>query len=150
MSSPDDEFYLRYFVGHKSQFGNEFLELELQPSGKLRYANNSNYKHDRMIRREVFLSPAVVDEIRRIILTSEITKVDDKNWPEPDESSRRQELEIKIGNQHIAFLACEIGSLADIQRSPDPEGLKTFYYLVQDIKAMVLSLIHLHFTKNPF
>ena len=40
------EFYLRYYVGHKGKFGHEFLEFEFRPDGKLRYANNSNYKND--------------------------------------------------------------------------------------------------------
>ena len=48
MSSND--FYLRYYVGHKGKFGHEFLEFEFRPDGKLRYANNSNYKNDTMIR----------------------------------------------------------------------------------------------------
>lgn len=147
--SSDDEFYLRYYVGHKGSFGHEFMEFELSPSGNLRYANDSNYKHGELIRREVFVSPAVVEEARRIILESEITKVDDKNWPEPDAGNRRQELEIKIGNEHIAFTCAEIGSLMDVQKSPDPEGLKIFYYLVQDLKCLILSLIHLHFTTSP-
>jgi len=46
----DGEFYLRYYVGHKGKFGHEF-----RPDGKLRYANNSNYKNDTMIRKEVFV-----------------------------------------------------------------------------------------------
>ena len=48
----DDEFYLRYYVGHKGKFGHEFLEFEFRPDGRMRYANNSNYKNDTMIRKE--------------------------------------------------------------------------------------------------
>uniref|UniRef100_A0A4W3J4S4 CXXC motif containing zinc binding protein n=1 Tax=Callorhinchus milii TaxID=7868 RepID=A0A4W3J4S4_CALMI len=48
------DFYLRYYVGHKGKFGHEFLEFEFRPDGKLRYANNSNYKNDVMIRKEKF------------------------------------------------------------------------------------------------
>lgn len=72
------DFYVRYYVGHKGKFGHEFLEFEFRPdgefrlsyelvfgfmcdvmcvfsyvSGRLRYANNSNYKNDTMIRKEV-------------------------------------------------------------------------------------------------
>jgi protein mago nashi len=125
------------------------MEFELSPSGKLRYANNSNYKHDRMIRKQVYVSPAVVDEIRRIIVESEITKVDDSNWKDPDKEARRQELEIKIGNEHIAFTTAELGSLMDVRKSPDPEGLSKFYYLVQDLKCLILSLITLHYKVRP-
>jgi len=43
----------------------------------------------------------------------------------------------------------EVGSLVDIQKSKDPEGLKTFYYLTQDLKCLVLSLINMHFKARP-
>lgn len=39
----------------------------------------------------------------------------------------------------------KIGSLLDVQRSKDPAGLRSFYYLVQDLKCFVFSLITLHF-----
>jgi len=35
--------------------------------------------------------------------------------------------------------------LVDVNESEDPEGLRVFYYLVQDLKALVFSLISLHF-----
>ncbi|GJZ53858.1 protein mago nashi [Tanacetum coccineum] len=124
------EFYLRYYVGHKGKFGHEFLEFEFRPDGKLRYANNSNYKNDTMIRKEVFLTPSVLKECRRIVSDSEIMKEDDNNWPEPDRVGR-QELEIVMGNEHISFTTSKIGSLMDVQTSKDPEGLRIFYYLVQ-------------------
>jgi len=148
----NDEFYVRYYVGHKGKFGHEFMEFELL-NGKLRYANNSNYKQDTMIRKEVFVSPTVVEEVRRIVEESEITKEDDHNWKEPDEVGR-QELEIKIGDEngetlHIAFTCAKIGSLLDVQESADPEGLRIFYYLTQDLKCLMFSLISLHFKIKP-
>ena len=39
----------------------------------------------------------------------------------------------------------KIGSLMDVEKCKDPEGLKLFYFLVQDIKCLVFSLIGLHF-----
>lgn len=71
-TNESEEFYLRYYVGHKGKFGHEFLEFEFRPDGKLRYANNSNYKNDTMIRKEVFVSPSVLRECRRIITESEV------------------------------------------------------------------------------
>eukprot|EP00429_Kryptoperidinium_foliaceum_P086564 CAMPEP_0176183230 /NCGR_PEP_ID=MMETSP0121_2-20121125/178_1 /TAXON_ID=160619 /ORGANISM="Kryptoperidinium foliaceum, Strain CCMP 1326" /LENGTH=100 /DNA_ID=CAMNT_0017521539 /DNA_START=93 /DNA_END=392 /DNA_ORIENTATION=+ len=97
-----------------------------------------------MIRKEVKLSPLVIEEIKRIIAESEITKEDDNNWPEPDKNGR-QELEIKINKEHISFTASKIGSLLNVQESSDPEGFRIFYYLVQDLKCLVFSLISLHF-----
>lgn len=39
-------------TGHKGKFGHEFMEFEFKPNGRLRYANNSNYKNDMIIRKE--------------------------------------------------------------------------------------------------
>ncbi|KAJ1332552.1 hypothetical protein BSLG_008854 [Batrachochytrium salamandrivorans] len=94
----------------------EFLEFEFRPDGKLRYANNSNYKNDTMIRKEVYVGSSLMDELRRIIKDSEITKEDDQKWPEPDRVGR-QELEIVLGDEHISFTTAKIGSLVDVQRA---------------------------------
>mgnify|MGYP001163808416 FL=1 len=145
---PRPEFYLRYYVGHRGKFGHEFMEFEFASTGKLRYANNSNYKNDSMIRKEVTVSDAVLDEIERIITDAEITKEDDSEWPEPDRVGR-QELEVISNGEHISFTCAKIGSLLDVQESKDPEGLRCFYYLVQDLKCAVFSLISLHFKITP-
>lgn len=61
-------------VGHKGIFGHEFLEFELHPDGKLMYTNNSQYKNAQKIRKQVYVGDAVLEEVRRIIADSEITK----------------------------------------------------------------------------
>jgi hypothetical protein len=43
----------------------------------------------------------------------------------------------------------KIGALAEVEGCKDPEGAKIFYYLVQDLKAFVFSLIGLHFKVCP-
>ena len=106
-------------VGHKGKYGHEFMEFEFKSDGTLRYANNSNYKNDVMIRKEgisrtsvlcvVKVSQAVMDEVRRIVEKSEIIQEDDENWPEPT-TEGRQELEIILDNKHIFFLV--IGTLS--------------------------------------
>jgi len=143
-----DEFYLRYYVGHHGKFGHEFLEFEFQPNGRLRYANNSNYKKDSMIRKEVTVSPLVMEEIKRIVSESGVLSEDDKLWPVPDRAGR-QELEIVLGNEHISFATSKVGSLLEVQESKDPQGLRTFYYLVQDLKCLIFSAISLHFKIKP-
>lgn len=144
----DMDFYVRYYTGHKGKFGHEFLEFEFRPDGLLRYANNSNYKNDTLIRKEAFVTPAVLDELKRIIEDSEILKEDDANWPVADRVGR-QELEIVMGNEHISFATTKLGSLLQVQQSKDPEGLRIFYYLVQDLKCLVFSLISAHFKIQP-
>ncbi|XP_028399509.1 protein mago nashi homolog [Dendronephthya gigantea] len=142
------DFYVRYYVGHKGKFGHEFLEFEFRPDGKLRYANNSNYKNDTMIRKEAFVSKSVMDELKRIIEDSEILKEDDSVWPQPDRVGR-QELEIVMDGLHIAFTTSKIGSLVDVNQCNDADGLRCLYYLVQDLKCLVFSLIGLHFKIKP-
>lgn len=102
-----------------------------------------------MIRKEINLSADVVEEVKRIIEDCQVTKEDDKNWPEANRNEGRQELEIKMGNEHIAFECAKIGSLLDVQSCDDPDGLSVFYYLVQDLRCLVFSLITLHFKIKP-
>ena len=73
---------------------------------------------------------------------------DDAKWPEPDVVGR-QEFEVVVDDEHISFTCAKIGSLLDVQNSEDPEGLRVFYYLVQDLKCLVFSLITLHFKIKP-
>lgn len=143
-----DEFYLRYYVGHKGKFGHEFLEFEVRPNGVLRYANNSNYKNDVIIRKQACISKTMLSEIKRIVISSEITKEDDDKWPEPDRVGR-QELEILLDGNHYLFTTSKIGSLSDVTNSRDAEGLRVFYYLIQDLKCLIFSLMGLHFRIKP-
>ncbi|KAL2756465.1 hypothetical protein ACRALDRAFT_1093630 [Sodiomyces alcalophilus JCM 7366] len=153
MSSMSEPFYIRYYSGHSGRFGHEFLEFDFKAVGDgrsavARYANNSNYRNDSLIRKEMCVSSLVIDEIKRIIRTSEILKEDDSKWPQKNKDGR-QELEIHLGNEKIFFETAKIGSLVDVTESADPEGLRVFYYLVQDLKALVFSLIALHFKIKP-
>ncbi|CAK1355466.1 unnamed protein product [Cercospora beticola] len=151
--SAGEPFYVRYYSGHSGRFGHEFLEFDFRVVGDgrsaiARYANNSNYRNDSLIRKEMCVSALMVQEIKRIIKDSEIMKEDDTKWPQKNKDGR-QELEIRMGGEHISFETAKIGSLVDVNESEDPEGLRVFYYLVQDLKALVFSLISLHFKIKP-
>lgn len=50
-----------------------------------------------------------------------------------------------MNGTHISFTCSKIGSLNEVSESKDPEGLRVLYYLVQDLKCLVFSLISLHF-----
>lgn len=45
---------------------------------QLRYANNSNYKHDVMIRKETYVNQAVLQELERIVVDSEVPQASNK------------------------------------------------------------------------
>jgi protein mago nashi len=124
------------------------LEFDIRPDGKLRYANNSQYKKDIMIRKEIYTSPAVIRQLKQIVESSDIVKEDDSKWPVPNKSGK-QELEVVLGDSHISLCTTKIGSLIDVENSQNPNGLKNFYYLIQDIKCLVFSLIGLHFRIKP-
>ena len=53
-----NDFYLRYYVGHKGKFGHEFLEFEFRPDGKLRLTSHAN----------LFLVKGIAKNARKIIL----------------------------------------------------------------------------------
>lgn len=130
------------------RFGHEFLEFEFKPNGRLRYANNSQYKADTLIRKEVYVNDIILNELKRIVLESQILTQDDKKWPESDKNGK-QELEIVLDDKHISFCTTKFGSFMDVKNSKDPTGLSVFYYLIQDIKCMVLSLTSMHFRLKP-
>uniref|UniRef100_A0A8C5KGS9 Uncharacterized protein n=1 Tax=Jaculus jaculus TaxID=51337 RepID=A0A8C5KGS9_JACJA len=100
-----------------------------------------------MIRKEAYVHKSVMEELKRIVDDSEVTKEDDALWP-PDRLGRHG-LEIVLGDEHISFTVSKIGSLLDVYQSRDPEGLRIFYYLVQDLKCLVFSLIGVHFKIKP-
>uniref|UniRef100_A0ACB8EP08 Uncharacterized protein n=1 Tax=Sphaerodactylus townsendi TaxID=933632 RepID=A0ACB8EP08_9SAUR len=71
-----------------------------------------------------------MEELKRIIDDSEITKEDDALWPPPDRVGR-QELEIVIGDEHMSFTTSKMGSLID------------------NLKCLVFCLIGLYFKIKP-
>lgn len=145
---PETDIYLRYYVGHKGKFGHEFLEFEFRPNGLFRYANNSNYRKEALIRKECYLSPLVLQALQHVVMDSEIMREDDSRWPQADRVGR-QELEVVMGGEHISFSTSKLGSLGSVAGTEDPEGLKVFYYLVQDLKSLVFALISSHFKLKP-
>merc|ERR1711959_458570 len=106
------EFYLRYYVGHKGKFGHEFLEFDLRPDGKLRYANNSHYKKDSMIRKEMYVGGAVINELVKIVEDSEVLYEDDEKWPMPNRNGRQ--IRNRFRRRPISFCTRKIGSMTEI------------------------------------
>ena len=76
-------------TGSDDEQGRSEAERPRRRQGKLRYANNSNYKNDVMIRKEAYVHKSVMEELKRIIDDSEITKEDDALWPPPDRVGRQ-------------------------------------------------------------
>merc|ERR1740138_1641726 len=81
----------------------------------------------------MYVSRRVIKEFKNVIKNSDVIKEDDINWPAPDRLGR-QELEVILEKDHISFCTTKLGSLLDVECSKNPEGLRVFYYLVQEIK----------------
>jgi protein mago nashi len=45
------------------------------------YINNSQYKQDSAIKKEVTVTNSILEELKKIIQDSEIMKQDDARWP---------------------------------------------------------------------
>jgi hypothetical protein len=56
----------------------------------------------RFLTLAVCVSSLMISEIKRIIKDSEIMKEDDSKWPQKNKDGR-QELEIRLGSDHIQF-----------------------------------------------
>ena len=54
------------------------------------------------VRLTVWIGPLLAEEIKRLVKSTEIIKEDDEKWPKRNVSGR-QELEIRIDNEHINF-----------------------------------------------
>ena len=122
----------------------------------------------------VCVSSLLIAEIKRIVKESEIMKyeyllwvktnltmagrmirsgqrrieMDDKSWRlgwGMSTSLLRSVMQFVLRTRTKKQQTAKIGSLVDVTESADPEGLRVFYYLVQDLKALVFSLISLHF-----
>ena len=139
-------FYLRYYIGHQGRYGHEFMEITLDGNGVLRYSNVSNYKKSASIQKEVSLNQIVVDEFKKMIDKSKIMETDDSQWPEPD-ANGKQEIEILYNGEHISFLCNKFTSSSELRNAG--EDLWSFYYLTQDLKVFVFSIISLHFKVKP-
>lgn len=68
----------------------------------------------------------------------------DQEWPKPDKIGK-QELVVRVGSKEVSLQTSKIGSYAEVQKTKDPTGLTVFFYLVQDLKCFVFSLVNLHF-----
>ena len=63
------------------------------------------------------MSSLLVSEIKKIIKDSEIMKEDDTRWPQKNKDGK-QELEIKLGSEHISF---EVSGKKLLDRITDQE-----------------------------
>ena len=145
-ATPDCDFvYCRYYCGHMTRRGPEFIEFEIkaQEGGLVKYTNNSTGL-DKKIKRAWCLSPVALRTFKRKLLESYILDCNDENWPEPNREGR-QELEVVIGGTHISFVTAMCITSQSAKDSSDPQGLTQFVNLAQDLRQLVADLFRMHF-----
>uniref|UniRef100_A0A8D0M960 Uncharacterized protein n=1 Tax=Sus scrofa TaxID=9823 RepID=A0A8D0M960_PIG len=98
----ESDFYLCYHVGHKGKFSHEFLYFEF-PDGKLRYANNGNYKNDVMSRKEL-----------EIIIAEEYTSLTTKIGSLIDVNQFKDPEGLQVFDYLLQELKCLIFSLTGL------------------------------------
>lgn len=151
----EEEFYLRFYSGgyKDSEHGHEFLEFDIRHNpgdsfATLRYANQSNYRDEDLIKKELGISILVLETIKKIVRESQILLESDYKWPKPVTESKN-ELEIRSGSNKKIFKTKGINSIVSVKNEEDSNGLACFYYLIQDLKVMIFSLVSIHFKVNP-
>lgn len=73
-----DLYYVRYYSGHTGRYGNQFLQFQLKEDGTLKYANNSHYRNENIIKKQARIAPAVLDEVKRLIVSSNVCECNDE------------------------------------------------------------------------
>ena len=96
----------------------------------------------------VWVNDIIIEEVKRIVSDANMTSYTDRKWPEPDKVGK-QEMLIKLDGKECEFVTTKFGAYNDVVNSADKEGLTAFWYLVQDLKCLVLSLINAHFRVKP-
>lgn len=148
---PSGDVYVNYTTSHSGRYGREYLTIEVSPSGRLSYTNSSGYKRGTPIRKDVTLSPAVLVELHRLIRESGVMDVSDRAWPLPS-SAGTVSLEMVLdggAGGRVALRTATIGSLLDVVASTDADGLRVFYYVVQDLRCFVFALLGMHYKIKP-
>ncbi|GAB0493044.1 hypothetical protein MMPV_004316 [Pyropia vietnamensis] len=148
---PSGDVYVHYSTSHSGRYGREYLTIEVFPSGRLSYTNSSGYKRGTLIRKDVTLSPAVLVELHRLLRESGVMDVSDRAWPPPS-GAGTVSLEVVLdggAGGRVALRTATIGSLLDVVASTDADGLRVFYYVVQDVRCFVFALLGMHYKIKP-
>ena len=148
VQSPDINFFLRYFTGHRGKYGHEFIEYSFGGDGVLKYINGSNYKKDGQLTCSFTCSPSIVKNVLSILRESDLLEISDAQWPYPNRGGR-QELEFVVDGKHYSFVTSKINSSEEIKVSDDPMGLQKLYKFVQEIRTLFGTLIQIHTQDSP-
>lgn len=96
----------------------------------------------------MYVSDEVLEELKEMIKSSNIMKYSDDKWDEPDENGKLV-LEIDYEGVYKRFITRKILSYSQVEKSKDIDGMECIYYLIQDLKCLVFSLMSLNFRTKP-
>lgn len=67
----------------------------------------------------VYVSETVIEELKKIILDSEILTQNDSKWPKPDKIGK-QELYVRVGDKEVTLKTSKLGTIAEVNKTEDP------------------------------
>lgn len=136
-------FYLLLLTSQRR----DYLKFEVE-GNELTYTNSSS---EDVIRHRMYLSDFVVEELKRMVDESEIMDERDKNWPMPDDTETKLEIEFGSGRKtkYVKLTTHKLVSIAKIMETKDPEGLKNFFHLTSDLRVFFMNLITIMYKVKP-
>ena len=152
----NDDFYLRFYAEKKGKYGQDFLEVEFHHDGRMSYAYASRKKEQSVVRREAFVTKANLDQLKRLVADSGLTRCPARSFVSRVPNSH-QELEISLDGNAV-LLSPEApksssSSLSSLAAAAAREGTTrnedkrakmiahNFYAVVNDVKCLFFSLV---------
>lgn len=125
-----------------------YVKFELNSDGELYYSNQGDGGAD-VIKRRVFLSDVVLEEVRLLVQESNLFDCSDRNWPEGRSREGQMELGILLDGKRVRFFTSANLSATVIATSKDAAGLMRYNHLCSNLRVLFTDLLALHFKSRP-
>ena len=155
----NDDFYLRFYAEKKGKNGQDFLEVEFHQDGRMSYAYASRKKEQSVVRREAFVTKANLDQLKRLVADSGLTRCPARSFVSRVPDSH-QELEISLDGNAVLLSpeapkssSSSSSSLSSLAAAAAREGstrkedkrakmiAHNFNAVVNDVKCLFFSLV---------
>ena len=100
-----------------------------------------------VIKHRMYLSETLLEHIKTLIDESDIYSCSDRDWPRPDETSLK--LEVEIGKKYTKLSTHKLVSVAKVNQAKDAEGLKKFFHLTSDLRMLLMNIITINYKVKP-
>ena len=148
MSRQNDNFFLRFYSEKKCEDGVDFFEVEFNADSQLKYAYSSQKREANICRGEVYVSEKSIDQLKRLVRESGITKSPAGEFPSSTPDCH-QELEISLNGKSIILspnpMTEGTTGQKEIKKRSGTEKEKNiarnFNRITKDVKCLFFSLV---------